>query len=76
MATVTVTWGVVGGQDWAYAAGWDAKRMHICNDMSLEASTPPPNRAATFLVETSDRKKPLDSELGEDVNVCLVVPVL
>jgi hypothetical protein len=37
--------------------------------MSLAASTPPPNRAVVFLVETSNMKKPAPADLGEDVNV-------
>jgi hypothetical protein len=55
-------------QDWAYAAGWDTALNSVCSGRpSLVA--PPPNRAATFLIETSDRKTPLSAEMGRDTGV-------
>jgi hypothetical protein len=52
-------------QDWAYAAGWDVELNVPCAGRPMLA-TAPPNRAVTFLVETSDRKSPPASEMGHD----------
>mmetsp|Transcript_16830 Transcript_16830/g.25306 ORF Transcript_16830/g.25306 Transcript_16830/m.25306 type:complete len:638 (-) Transcript_16830:128-2041(-) len=67
----SIVYPVYGGmEDWAYAAGWNAELLHLCSGEKPDR-TPPPNRAITFLVETSDRKKPLSSELGHDTDVLL-----
>lgn len=54
-----------GMEDWMYAAGWDrgAAQLKNCTRYSNTA-TPPSNRALVFLVETSDKKRPSDRELG------------
>lgn len=65
----SIVYPVYGGmEDWAYAAGWDTSLNVICNGKSSR-STPPPNRIVTFLVETSDSKTPLSSEMGQDTNI-------
>ena len=59
----------VGMQDWAYAAGWDTKKNHVCEGAQLSTSSSPPNRAAVFLVETSDMKTPREADMGQDIDV-------
>lgn len=59
-----------GMEDWMYAAGWDRDPVLLknCTQFSNTAS-PPSNRALVFLVETSDKKRPSNSELGASENV-------
>jgi hypothetical protein len=56
-------------EDWLYAAGWDKGPLRKCAGEPEPAGTAiasdaAENRAVVFLVETSDRKKPLESTLG------------
>jgi len=64
----TLVYPVHGGmEDWSYAAGWDSDLVVQCDGQSY--SSPPPNRAVTFLVETSVLKSPPPDELGYDYMV-------
>jgi hypothetical protein len=66
----TLIYPVEGGmEDWLYAAGWDKGPLRKCTgDTEADSAAVPAdvaeNRAVVFLVETSDRKKPLESTLG------------
>lgn len=65
----SIVYPVEGGmEDWAYAAGWDTELNSKCDGRSSQA-VPPPNRAVTFLVETSDKKSPPASEMGHDIGI-------
>lgn len=65
----SIVYPVEGGmEDWAYAAGWDTELNRQCSGRASQA-IPPPNRAVTFLIETSDKKTPLASEMGHDSGI-------
>ena len=60
----SVVYPVDGGmEDWIYAAGWDKNNVASCKNMKSDKNGAD-NKALVFLVETSDRKKPLENTLG------------
>jgi hypothetical protein len=72
----TLIYPVEGGmEDWLYAAGWDKGPLRKCAGDTEPASATAvssdaaENRAVVFLVETSDRKRPLESTLGGTMKV-------
>lgn len=75
----SIVYPVFGGmEDWAYAAGWDSARVrtncvglnsYIAGDSSRLKNSIPNNRAVTFLVETSDLKRPHASQFGHDTSI-------
>jgi hypothetical protein len=55
-----------------YAAGWDKSQLKSCNKVpasAVSASSTSAARAAVFLIETSDKKRPPDKTLGDSKQV-------
>ena len=65
----SIVYPVDGGmEDWIYAAGWDKDNVAACKNMKSDKNGAD-NKAVVFLVETSDRKKPLDTTLGSQDDI-------